>query len=335
MTLACTLALMPLSALAWGAAGHTMINHLAAQSLPDTLPAFMRTPQAVAEITELGPEEDRIKGAGESWDSDNDPGHYLDIGDDGTIDGVVRLDDLPKDMNDYAHALAAAGGDPYRAGYVPYTIMDGYERARKDFAIWRVDDYMAAHGSTDAIRAAFARDRALREDLTLRDIGDWGHFVGDGSQPLHITIHFNGWGNYPDPQGFTKAHIHSFFETQFVNKYARIDDVRAKMKSLVDAAPAHLLSQAEIGTIVGSYLAGTAKAVVPLYTLYQDQDFQNGDQRAIDFTDAQLARGASMFGELITMAWNDSLNEDFGYPEVPVRDIITGKAAPPSPNETM
>ena len=102
--------------------------------------------------------------------------------------------------------------------------MDGFERVRQDFAIWRVDDYLATHATTQAARDGFAKDRALRELLTLRDIRVGGHFVGDGSQPLHITIHFNGWGNYPNPNNYTTEHIHSPFETAFVNKYAKIAD---------------------------------------------------------------------------------------------------------------
>jgi hypothetical protein len=326
--------LFPVNAFAWGETGHTMINRLAAEALPASMPAFVRSASAVDEIATLGPEEDRIKDAGTSWDSDNDPGHYLDIGDDGTVDGVVRLDALPKDMEAYARALESAGSDPYRTGYVPYTIMDGFERMRKDFAIWRIDDYMAVHATTDAARAAFAQDRTLREDLTLRDIGDWGHFVGDGSQPLHITIHFNGWGNYPDPNGYTENHIHSYFESDFVDKYAKIGDVRAMMKPYVPDLPEQLLTQAQIGTLVGAYLEGTSKAVDPLYALYAAQDFQNGDQRAIDFTDEQLARGASELRNLIALAWADSLNQTFGYPAVPVRDVLSGKVAPVSPSET-
>ncbi len=215
LVFALALALLPQLAFAWGYVGHTIINRLAAESLPENLPAFARTPDAIAEITTLGPEEDRIKGAGRSWDDDNDSGHYLDIGDDGTVAGVVRLDALPKDMQAYADALAKVGTNPYRMGYVPYSIMDGFERVRQDFAIWRVDDYLATHATTQEARDEFAKDRALREKLTLRDIGDWGHFVGDGSQPLHITVHFNGWGNYPNPNSYTTEHIHSPFETAF------------------------------------------------------------------------------------------------------------------------
>jgi hypothetical protein len=325
---------VPVIALAWGATGHTMINRLAAQSLPASVPAFVRSDSAIDEIATLGPEEDRIKDAGESWDRDNDPGHYLDIGDDGTVAGVVKLDALPTDMNAYAHALAQAGTDPYRMGYVPYSIIDGFERVRKDFAIWRVDDYLATHAQTPEGRAQFVKDKALREDLTLRDIGDWGHFVGDGSQPLHITIHFNGWGNYPNPKNYTANHIHSFFETEMVNKYAKEDAVASKMTAYVPEAPQTLLTQEQIAARVGAYLTETAKQVDPLYALYASGDFQSGSPKAVSFTDYQLARGATELRNLIALAWEDSLNAGFGYPQLAVRDILAGKVAPTAANQT-
>lgn len=162
-------------AYAWGLKGHEMIGRLAAESFPSDMPAFTRTPAAVEEISALGPEADQLKGAGESWDADNDPAHYLDVGDDGTVDGV-QLNALPLDEAEYAKTLAVAGATPWSRGYLPYAIVDGFEQVRQDFAWWRVD---LAH-------------RALREQLTLRDIGFWSHFVGDGSQPLHVSVHFNG-----------------------------------------------------------------------------------------------------------------------------------------------
>ncbi len=325
---ALVLSLFPQMVFAWGYVGHTMINRLAAENLPENLPAFVRTPSAIDEIAALGPEEDRLKGAGRSWDDDGDPGHFLDVGDDGTVAGVVRLDALPRDMEAYTAALAKAGTDPYKVGFVPYTIMDGFEQLRQDFAIWRVDDYLATHATTQQARDEFAKDRALREVLTVRDIGVWGHFVGDGSQPLHITIHYNGWGDYPNPNNYTNEHIHSPFETAFVNKYAKIDDVRAAMPMVKLGIPDHLLSQEEIASMVGEYLLETSKQVEPLYKLWGAQAFQNGSPEAIKFTDAQLARGASMLRQLTFLAYENSLYANYGYPEVPVRDILAGKVVP-------
>jgi hypothetical protein len=325
---AAVLAAIPAQSLAWGSTGHTMINRLAAQTLPASLPAFVRAPSAVAEIGTLGPEEDRIKGAGESWDGDNDDGHFLDINDDGTVAGAVHLDALPPNMGAYTAALAASGTNPYKTGFLPYSIMDGFERVREDFAYWRVDAYMAAHAATAPGRAAFSADEALRAQLTLRDIGDWGHFVADGSQPLHLTIHFNGWGNYPNPNNFTANHIHAFFESTFVDRYAKPGAVRAMIPAYHGTAPAALLTQAEIAHTVGTYLMGSSAQVVPLYKLYAAGAFDRGAPSAVTFTDAQLARGAAMLRDLTTQAWEDSLNASFGYPSLAVKDVLSGEVVP-------
>lgn len=316
---ALVLALLPLQAFAWGTKGHTIINRLAAQSLPASLPAFVRTAAASNEIAYLGPEEDRIKGAGRSWDDDNDPGHYVDLQDNGTIDNVVRLTSLPVGLKAYARALARAHADPYREGYLPYSIVDGWERVRKDFAIWRVDDYLAQHAKSAQARAQFAVARALRQVLTLRDIGDWGHFVADGSQPLHVTIHYNEGG------------AHARFESTFVDAHVSIGDVRRRLAPHVSMRPATLVSQARIDAIVGRYLAGTARAVPQLYAIDRAGGFVHATPQSIGFAAAQLARGASMLRDLTALAWQDSLNESVGYPAIHVRDVLAGRVLPTQP----
>lgn len=67
-------------------------------------------------------------------------------------------------------------------------------------------------------RAWFEADRRLREKLTIRDIGIWSHYVGDASQPLHVSVHYNGWGDFPNPKDFTTKHIHAHFEGEFVKR---------------------------------------------------------------------------------------------------------------------
>jgi hypothetical protein len=59
----------------------------------------------------------------------------------------------------------------------------------------------AETATTPEERAWFEADRRLREKLTIRDIGIWSHYVGDASQPMHVSVHFNGWGDYPNPNG--------------------------------------------------------------------------------------------------------------------------------------
>ena len=49
-------------ALAWGATGHEWVSGIAVEKLPDSVPAFVRTPEAAAEIAVMGRELDRSKG---------------------------------------------------------------------------------------------------------------------------------------------------------------------------------------------------------------------------------------------------------------------------------
>jgi hypothetical protein len=323
---AALVAAMPAPAFAWGSTGHREVNLDAARALPTSLPAFLRTPAAVAEIEALGPEEDGLKGSGESWDRDNDPGHFADVGDDGTIFGAA-LDALPADMSLYAKELAASGSDPYRAGYLPYSIADGWEQVREDFAYWRAFDYLASHAAPGD-RASFAAARDLRQDLVLRDIGVWGHFVGDGSQPLHVTVHYNGWGSYANPNGYTTEKIHSMFEGAFVRDHVTAAAVERQVGGPAPAPPSALLSQAQILAMTGAYLKATAAQVPALYTIEKAGGFRNASPTAIAFTTARVADGARELRDLIVLAWDNSRYASIGYPPIAVGDILRGSVTP-------
>jgi len=325
-----SLALVPAHVRAWGADGHTIINRLAAQTLPASLPAFLRTPIAIEEIAYLGPEEDRIKGAGESWDGDTDEGHFLDLDDDDMVAGVVAMDALPSTMSEYARALLAAKTTPYKQGYLPYAILDGFERVRKDFALWRVADffeqYAAQFGATTATKSEWTTKREIREAVLLHDIGVWGHYVGDASQPLHISIHYNGWGEYPNPNGYaTSHHIHAMFESEFVATHVGLEDVRPHLGAYTAEKPDRLLTQQQLAARVGAMLLESAKAVRPLYEIEKRHGFDRATPEAVTFTASQLARGASTLRDLIALAWEDSLNQKVGYPGVRMRDVLDGK----------
>ncbi len=179
-------------AFAWGATGHEFVSGIAAETLPAELPAFVRAPQAIADIAVLGRELDRSKGAGPTHDSERDPGHFVALTDDGSIVGVMPLEEIPLTREAYDTALRAKGFDQYRAGYLPLAIVDGWQQLVKDFAYWRAASVGARTARTAADRAWFDTDRRRREALTLRDLGVWSHYVGDASQPLHVSVHFDG-----------------------------------------------------------------------------------------------------------------------------------------------
>jgi hypothetical protein len=121
----CFSALVP-SASAWNGLGHRLISRAAALRLPKEVPEFVRSPEAISEIERLGPEPDRVKGTGSSADADENPGHFVDISDDDTIAGVIRMQDLPSTREAYDTALRATGTNEFRIGFLPYSIIDGW-----------------------------------------------------------------------------------------------------------------------------------------------------------------------------------------------------------------
>lgn len=312
----------------WGTRGHTIVNQVAAGQMAGKVPSFVTSGLNAFAIAFLGPEMDDLKGSGLSWDSDNDPGHYVDVGDDGTIARVVALQRLPKDREAYDSALRRAGTDQYRQGFLPYEILDGWQQLREDFAYWRADNYAASRSNRPSVRGTAACDRAIEQQLIVRDLGVWGHFVGDGSQPLHVTVHYNGWGRYSNPDGFTQSRrTHSAFESDFVNRYARVDAVW-RYASAPDALPEPraLLSQRTVMAQIARYLRETNSTVNQFYAIEKSRGFVQGSPQAVTFAERRIAAGASELRDLTIWAWQDSANESVGYPSVRVSDVVAGTA---------
>ncbi len=317
---------VPPPALAWGAQGHRIVNGAAMRALPASVPLFLRTQSAHDEVALLGPEADRVKGAGAPLDDDDNPAHYVDAQDDGGIAGVVKLGALPKDRQAYDAALRGAANptDGWGQGYLPYAIADGWERIVRDFAYWRVDAVGEKSAAALDDRAFFGFDRAVREAVTLRDIGYWGHFVGDGSQPLHVSVHFNGWdgAKYPNPQHYSDSRtIHARFETDLVRAVAGEDFVVARIGA-PNPSSAPILSQA------GSYLATSESFVPAVYQLEAAGGIDAHSPAASALVLDRLAAGAAEMRDLILAAWNASADAKVGYPGIAVRDIESGAVAP-------
>ncbi|HKD22240.1 MAG TPA: hypothetical protein VKB71_09505 [Rhizomicrobium sp.] len=313
-------ALAPLQALAWGSTGHRFTGELAVRDLPATLPEFVRNESAALEVGEVAREPDRSRGSGDPHDRDLDPGHFVDVSDDLKILEGPTLSALPATREDYDRALRAIGSDEYKAGYLPYSIMDGWQQVVKDFAYWRADVAGEKFAKTDVARAWFHRDRETREALTLRDIGYWAHFVGDASQPMHASVHYDGWGDFPNPEGFsTTKGIHIHFEGPFVREHVSEADVQALV------AP----YQPYTGTIqsrVSAYLAATQAEVVPLYRLEKAHAFDSDDAKGKAFAAERLAAAVDQLRNMIADAWVASEDAKLGYPAIAVKDIESGKA---------
>ncbi len=311
----------PAPALAWGAMGHRMVGELAMQALPAQAPAFLRTPQAVRDVGELSREQDRSKGAGRLHDTNRDSGHFIDLDEDDKLLAGPPLAPLPATRADYEKALQAFGLDSWKAGYLQFSIVDQQQQLTQDFGYWRVLMAAIPREKNKVRRAWLARDLVRRETQILATIGHLSHFIGDGSQPLHTSTHYNGWGDYPNPNGYTTAKIHNMFEGEFVVGNIRAPMISAKLTPLRSC-------NCPIEQRTAEYLSTTGKQVIPFYELEKAGGFAPGDARGIAFTSDRLAAGASELRDVIMDAWKMSATTKVGWPTIKVEDAVAGRADP-------
>jgi hypothetical protein len=121
--------------------------------------------------------------------------------------------------------------------------------------------------------------------------------VGDGSQPLHTTIEYNGWVG-PNPHGYTTDHqIHYQFETVFVSANIHAPEVE------VDMTPLKAI-HGDMFDAYMAYLRHTHTYVDEVYQLYKVGGFEGaGTAHSRQFTAERLAAAASMLRDMIYTAW--------------------------------
>ena len=288
----CVLA-QPQAAHAWGNEGHRLINRLAAETLPASVPAFLRSEAAIREIEYLGPEPDRWRSRAEpELSAAQAPEHFIDL------EPADALGPLPRNRLDFEAEVIAAGQRPEKIGLQPWEAIEVWERLKAALREYRS-------------LAAAGKDTRPVEEAAIFYSGWLGHYVGDASQPLHTTIQYNGWTG-PNPNGYTSAHqIHYQFEGPFVAANEHEPEVRAKMTELKPI-------DGDIFDSYVAYLRHTNSYVEKVYQLEKDGGFVGaGSAESREFTAERLAAGASMLRNMIVSAWVESAK--------PVADAYAGK----------
>ena len=310
----------PAAGWSWGSTGHRIIGVAAAERFPVTLPAFVRSRQGIEDIGELSREPDRWKGSvGRLHDEMREPYHFIDYDDEGKVLGGPQIDAMPQKFSEYEAAIHAAGHDLGKAGFLYYALVDARQQLVKDFAYWRALVAAEKREKNRARRAWYREDRRRREALVLRDLGVLSHYVGDGSQPLHVSIHYNGWGDYPNPQGFTTDRgTHSNFEGRFVKETVDLDDVRRRMR------PQRSCTQPVEACTIG-YLKESLTQVVPFYTLEKAGAFRAPNATGEAFAAERLAIAASALRDIVADAWTASADVSVGWSPVTVKQIEAGE----------
>ena len=286
-------------AIAWGVEGHMWINRVAATRIPRSMPDFLR--KAADRLAYLGPEPDRWRNpvSEPQLKYSQEPDHFID------------MEALPAGFGDFpagryrymtklyeARAAALAKGVdarkadellPEKIGFQPYISMEVYGRLKVAFREYR--RLKAEHKSTNGV-----------EQNIILYAGWLGHYVADGSQPLHVTVKYDGWVG-DNPNGYTtKKGVHSDFESRFVKDNISPKDFAASVKEPALLQNPFLDYQ--------NYLKDSLSQVEPLYRLEKAGGFQgSGSEEAREFTRQRLAAGAQMLANLWYTAWVESAVE--------------------------
>src|SRR5262245_57015640 len=214
------LALVTSQAMGWNARGHRLITLLALDGLPPDAPAFLKDDTVRQRIAFQSSEVDRWRG----WNvpvlgHEHKPDHYIDLED---LKGFgLTLETVPRLRGEYLRTLAVAKhvhpeqAPPYDSskdaertkewpGFLPHAIAEHYVKLQAAF--WQIRTLEKVDDPDRAYQMTQARENAIYH------MGMLSHFVGDTSQPLHTTKHFNGWVG-ENPHGFTTSNqFHSYVD---------------------------------------------------------------------------------------------------------------------------
>jgi hypothetical protein len=282
LAIACVSSIAATSMRRWGYKGHELTGHAAAANLPHDMPEFFR--KASAQLEYLNPEPDRWRAPDSLAREMNQAFQH---------DHFLNYEDVPKgaleakDRFDYWARLQAAGvKDIPEVGFLPFRIMELYQRLEHEFQLWR--------NEKDEHRREFIEDRIIN------DAGILGHYVADGANPHHLSIFYNGWlPGYPNPNNYsTTKGFHSRFEARYVETHITNEDVTP----LVKQQPERI---GDMRAAVIQYLMDTRSHLDELYTLDKAEPFGPDTKGAAhkQFAVARLVAGSDMLRAMWWTAW--------------------------------
>ena len=317
-TYAVVMLLSPFPASAWSNRGHRLINQAAADTLPADMPAFMRSPQAIAEISYLGPEPDRWRPeTAPDLSKSSSPDHVF------RYEAAVAASPLPRQRYEYLKRLDALRQQhpdlsAQLTGTLPWQVEEIYQRLVSDFVVYRiVTGDVPAYRGADMVPLTKA-DLPYIQNAAIFYAGWLGHYVADGSMPLHTTVNSAGWVEKSNPNNYTtKGSIHHDYEV--VTDQA-IEDDKVTAKAIESQMkPAHLVPDSFAESLL--YLRAEGRFAPQVYDFEKAGALTGGGTPALDtFTSARMAEGAAMLRDLIYSAWVQS--KEAKAPTLPLTVVL-------------
>lgn len=319
-------ALFVQTALGWDYEAHRLINQLALASLPKDFPEFTLTAEARKRITFLSGEPDRWRGTQDiELRHANAPDHYINLEELSRYD--LTPETLPPLRYDFVAQIARARAahpdrfpplDPDRdtdhtwelSGFLPWTMAEYFAKLKVEFSYLK--KFQETGGSPEEIANAEAN--------IIYTMGVMGHFYGDATQPLHTTIHFNGWVGYNPHHYTTDRAFHEWIDGGYIAKVNISDDLGEMEKKI---RPAQLVmyngrpaSADQIFPVIVTFIVEQNKMVEPLYKLEREHKLSGDDElgmQGIPFIEGQLIKAGQCLGDMWYTAWQQASADE--YPE--------------------
>lgn len=279
----------------WGPRGHEAANRAAVRSIPADGPVFLK--EFEDWIVKTGPLPDSWRGPSTPYSKAfEDPNHHW------YKENFSFLAEIPRNrfefiLKVYDEYLRIKDKEPTRAawtnvlgtGTLPYAAMENFDRMTVAMRLYRA---RIAEGTDESRREA----RYLAQDIAFY-VGWLGHYTADGAQPLHNSIHVNGWKG-ANPKGFTtERSIHGRFESEFV------DLVKVTEADLIPLMPAARELDDPFAVIIG-HVDNAASHVTEIYELDKEGAFTVPTNRAAaQLVRTQLVEAAALLRDLVSTAW--------------------------------
>lgn len=279
----------------WASRGHAVIDAAAVDGLPADGPVFLKKYRDYISHSASIPDSWRdAEGLFSRIEEDPNHGWFKER-------LAFMHGDYPRSRYEfvielYKHYEQIRTTDPEAAQYMnvrwtgtlPYAAVETYERLVDDMRRLRKEK-------------AAGRDTADLEQTCAFLVYWMGHYIGDGSEPLHDTVNANGW-KLPNPNGYsTKGSIHEDFENVLVN------NMKLSEKDLLTRMPAPAHLRGDVFDNIIAFLDKSAARQEDIYKLDKAgvlMDASNAQSREMVYTCA--TDGAAMLRDMIYRAWLES-----------------------------
>ncbi len=277
--------------------------------MPAEMPAFFRN--AADRMEYLGPEPDRWRSTLEpSLKNAQEPEHFIDLE---LLDGFGELPrkrfDFYKKLEGFRLSDALPSGAvmslagqtppmqakhdlllPDKIGLQPWITIEVYERLVVAFREYRE---LLKQGKPTKLAGENAAFYA----------GWLGHYVGDGANPMHTSIYYNGWVGLNVSEYTTSKTIHYEFESRFVHDNIRESEIGPFLHPAVRI-------QGDVFADYVQYLRTNNLLIEKIYQLEKAGAFKDaGTKEGREFVLRRLATGTQKLIDLCYTAWLDSEKE--------------------------